>query len=159
MSPTGYKQGLDMTSNDIETADRLSRRRAGMLPMLAIIFLTQQAAFFSDSLPTGRPVDYVKFGAWLLLSAVLLAALATGGFWFKPKNVRALMEDDVTRANRAEAFRIGFLVTMIGGIFLYFVDQFSPMTAREAIHLLVTIGIATALIVFGALERRAHKDG
>ena len=148
-----------MTSNDIETADRLSRRRAGMLPMLAIIFLTQQAAYFTDDHPTGRVVDHVKVGAWLLLSVVLLATLATGGFWFKPKKVRALMDDDVTRANRAEAFQIGFLVTMIGGIALYLFDQFSPVSGREAIHLLVTIGIATALIAFAALERRALKGG
>lgn len=148
-----------MTVNDIETADRLSRRRARMLPLMAMIFLAQQASYFSDAHPTGRPVDHVKIGAWLLLSTVLLAALVTGGFWWKPRNVRALMEDDVTRANRLEAFRIAFLVTMIGGIGLYFLDQFAPMSGRDAIHILVTLGIASALIAFGGLERRAHKDG
>ena len=148
-----------MTSSDIETADRLTRKRARMLPFLAIIFLSQQAAYFADSHPQVRTVDHVKVGAWLLLSVVLLLALATGGYWFKPKNVRALMDDEVTRANRAEAFRIGFLVTMVAGIGLYFLDQLVPMQGRESIHILVTVGIATALITFGALERRALKDG
>lgn len=148
-----------MTSSDIETADRLTRKRAAMLPMLAIIFLAQQAAYFSDSHGGTRLVDHVKVGAWLLLSVALLLALATGGYWFRSRAVRALMEDEVTHANRAEAFKIGFLVTMLGGIALYFVDQLWPMTGREAIHLLVTAGIATAIIAFGALERRAVKDG
>lgn len=148
-----------MTSSDIETADRLSRKRARMLPFLAIIFLSQQAAYFADPHPQERIVDHVKVGAWLVLSLVLLLALATGGFWFKSKAVRALMDDEVTRANRAEAFRIGFLVTMIAGIALYFLDQLAPMRGREAIHILVTVGIATALIAFGALERRALRDG
>jgi hypothetical protein len=148
-----------MTSSDIETADRLTRRRARMLPLLAILFLTQQIAYFAEADARARMVDHVKVGAWLLLSVVLLLALATGGFWLKPRPVRALMEDEVTRANRAEAFRIGFLVTMIAGIALYFLDQFAPMSGREAVHILVTAGIATALIVFGALERRALKDG
>jgi hypothetical protein len=148
-----------MTSSDIETADRLTRRRARMLPFLAIIFLTQQIVYFADVDVRARMVDHVKVGAWLLLSVVLLLALATGGFWLKPRAVRALMDDEVTRANRAEAFRIGFLVTMIAGIGLYFLDQLAPMSGREAVHILVTIGIATALIVFGALEKRALRDG
>lgn len=148
-----------MTSSDIETADRLTRKRARMLPFLAILFLSQQAAYFADSHPQVRMVDHVKVGAWLVLSIVLLLFLATGGFWLKPKNVRALMEDEVTRANRAEAFRIGFLVTMIAAVALYFLDQFEPMQGREAIHILVTIGIATAVIAFGMLERRALRDG
>jgi len=148
-----------MTSSDIETADRLTRRRARMLPFLAIIFLSQQAVYFADRNPQVRTVDHVKVGAWLLLSVVLLLALATGGFWLKPKSVRALMDDEVTRANRAEAFRVGFLVTMVAGIGLYFIDQIEPMSGREAVHILVTIGIATALIVFGALEKRALRDG
>ena len=33
---------------DIETADRLSRRRARIIPFLAIIFLAGQAAYFSQ---------------------------------------------------------------------------------------------------------------
>ena len=148
-----------MTSSDIETADRLTRRRARMLPFLALIFLTQQISYFAEADARVRMVDHVKVGAWLLLSIVLLLALATGGFWLKPKSVRALMDDEVTRANRAEAFRIGFLVTMAAGIGLYFIDQLAPMSGREAVHILVTVGIATALIVFGALERRALRDG
>lgn len=104
-------------------------------------------------------MDHVKIGAWLLLSVVLLLALATGGFWLKPKPVRALMDDEVTRANRADAFRLGFLVTMAGAIMLYLVNFLEPISAREAIHLLVTFGIASALLRFGFLERRALKDG
>lgn len=147
-----------MTSSDIETADRLTRRRARMLPFLAIVFLSQQVVYFADSHPQVRMVDHLKVGAWLVLSIVLLAALATGGFWFRPKRVRALMDDEVTRANRVEAFRIGFLATMAAGIALYFLDQFEPMSGREAIHILMTIGIAVALLRFGFLERRALAE-
>jgi hypothetical protein len=149
-----------MTStSDIEAADRLSRRRARMLPFLAILFLTQQTAYFAEPDMGMRAVDHVKVGAWLVLSIVLVLVLATGGSWLRPKRVRALMDDEVTRANRADAFRIGFLATMAGAIVLYFVSQFDPMSGREAIHILTTIGIAAALLRFGFLERRAHRDG
>lgn len=143
---------------DVETAHLLSRRRARLLPVLAAIFLAQQAAYFAEPDAGARLVDHVKIGAWLLLSVVLLLTLATGGFWLKPKRVRALMDDDLTRANRADAFRLGFLLTMAGAILLYFVSLFEPIGGREAIHLMVTIGIATALLRFAYLERRDLRE-
>lgn len=145
-------------SSDIETADRLTRKRARMLPVLAVLFLSQQTAFYAGHEGTAA-IHNFKIAAWLVLSIVLLVLLTTGGYWFRPKNVRALMEDEVTRANRAHAFQIAFLVTMIGAILLYVLDQFEPMSGRDAIHILMSIGIATALVAFGALERRALKDG
>ena len=145
-----------MTSH-AEKADRLSRRRARMLPILALFFITQQASFFIEGSggSAERAVDHVKLGAWLVLSLVLLAALWTGGFWLQKREVRDLMDDEVTRAHRAAALSIGFLVAMLTAIALYVVDMFEPMSSRMAIHLIVTFGIAAALIRFGLLERRA----
>lgn len=149
-----------MTStSDIDAAHRLTRRRARMLPVLAILFITQQASYFTSLVEDGgRTVDHVKIAAWLVLSVMLLLALATGGFWFHSREVRALMNDEVTRANRAEAFRIGFLATMAASILLYFLTLFERVSGRDAIHLLMTVGIAAALLRFGLLERRALKD-
>ncbi len=140
-----------------EEADRLSRRRARMLPILAVVFISQQAAFFGEGSggAAERAVDHVKLGAWLVLSGVLLAALWTGGFWLRKREVRALMDDEITRAHRAAALSIGFLVAMLAAIGLYLVDLFEPMTSRMAIHLIVTAGIVAALLRFGLLERRA----
>jgi hypothetical protein len=69
-----------------ERADFLSRRRARMLPILAVLYLSQQVTFFSALDPAGHEsARAVKIGAWLLLSAVLLAALTTKGFWLQPR--------------------------------------------------------------------------
>ena len=137
-----------------ETADRLSRRRARMLPLLGLLFLTQQAAFFSQP-PLERTVDHIRIGAWLVLSLVLLAALATGGFWFKPRAVRALMEDEITRANRDRAMGLGFVVALLTGLALYFLLPVWSLSTREVIHLIVSAGLVAALVRFGVLERRA----
>jgi len=146
--------------SDVEVADQLSRRRARMLPMLAVIFLVQQAAYVTDRYEEAsaavRTVDHVKVGAWLVLSVVLLLALATGGYWFKSRSVRALLDDEVTRANRASAMKLGFITTMATAFVVYALIPFEPVSARDAIHLIVTIGIATALVRFGMLEKRAH---
>ena len=101
--------------------------------------------------------DHVKIGAWLILSIALLLALVTGGFWLKPKRVRALMDDDATRANRASALGLGFVVTMVSAILLYALNLIEPISGREAIHLLTTIGIVTALLRFSNIERRDLK--
>ena len=144
---------------DFQAAERLTRKRARMLPFLAIIFLSQQVSYFAGSGDLGsRPVDHLKISAWLVLSIVLLLALTTGGFWFRPKRVRNLIDDEPTRANRAEAFRVGFLATMAAAIALYFISLFEPLGGREAVHVLMSIGIATSLLRFGYLERRDLRE-
>lgn len=141
-----------------EQAEQLSRRRARMLPVLAIFYLTQQAAFFSNP-DAGRPVDHVRVGAWVAMSLVLLFAMLTGGSWFRRPEVRALLNDEGSRAHRADALGFGFVAAMLSGIALYVLSIASEVTTREAIHLIVSIGIAAALIRLGFLERRAHRGG
>lgn len=147
-----------MTDND--TADRLMDKRARMMPALAMMFVAQQAAYFSGSrLDEGklRLVNYVSISGWLVLSIILLFGLVTGGTLLRGRRVRALMNDENTQANRAQAFQFGFLFTMGGALLLYILSLFTPVGGREAIHVLVTIGIATALLRFGLLERRALR--
>jgi hypothetical protein len=148
-----------MTDQSIsQQAEHLSRRRARALPVLAIIFISQQFAFFSDRPGAARTVDQVHIGAWLVLSVVILLALTTGGGWIYSKEVRDLANDEVTRSHRDSGFRFGFLAAMMGCVALYLVDLYEPMAGRDAIHLIMTIGVAAALLRFGYLERRALHD-
>jgi len=126
---------------------------------LAIIYFTQQVTFLS-ALGNGphRDVDHFKIGAWVVLSVVLLLALATKGFWLQPKPVRDLIDDESTRANRLDAMRIGFLFACFAALAAYFIAEFQPLTVGEAAHLVLTFGLGAALIRFGFLERRAHRD-
>jgi hypothetical protein len=129
-----------------------------MLPVLAILYFTQQVTFFSAlGNGTHRDVDHFKIGAWVVLSVVLLFALATKGFWLQPKEVRDLIDDEGTRANRLEAMRLGFLFACFAALAAYFIAEFQPLTVGEASHLVLTFGLGAALIRFGLLERRAHR--
>jgi hypothetical protein len=145
--------------SDVEEAERLSSRRPGMLMVMTGMFLFQQFAYFTNPPAAERGVDYVRIGAWLLLALVVLAALLTGGFWQKSKALRALVEDDVTRANRADALRLGFGLAMATAIGLYAVSGSGGLTAREVIHIIVSVGLGASLLRFGFLERRAHSLG
>ena len=142
-----------------EKAEWLSKRRARMLPALAVIFLSQQATFFSQ-MSGGEHVsaEKAKISAWLVLSVVMLFGLATKGFWLEPKEVRDLVDDENTRANRNEAMRWGFLFAMGSAIGVYILTMFDTVTGREATHIIMSFGIAAAILRWGVLERRAHRD-
>jgi len=140
-------------------AERLSRKRAKALPAFAAIFIAQQASFFASETGRGRTVDHVPDVAWLVLTLVLLLALATGGRWIYSREVRLLANDESTRVHRDDAFRTGFVASMIACIAIYLIGMFDPLAEREVLHLVVTAGMTTALLRFGFLERRALRDG
>jgi hypothetical protein len=142
-----------------EEAERLSMRRARALPALGIIFLAQQASFLSVPEHAVRPVDHLKVSAWLVLTIVLLAGLATGGGWFRSRAVRDLLNDESTRAHRQTGYVYGFWAAMGTALGIYIVNMFEPVSGRDAVHIIVTAAVATALLNFGMLERRALRNG
>jgi hypothetical protein len=139
-------------------ADYLSRRRARILPGLFVIYMSQQAIYFSAAGTEPTSAQTVKIGAWAVLTIVITLALATKGFWFQTRQVREMIDDESTKANRLEAMRLGFLFAIFGALAAYFLNQFEPLTVREAIQLIVSLALGAALLRFALLERRAHSD-
>lgn len=142
------------SSSNAELAERLSRRRARMMPVLGLFLIIQQSAYFSHG-DGSRAVDQVRLGAWVAMSLVVLAVLATGGFWFRSKEARAMIEDEITRANRASALGVGFVCAMLTATICYVMRGAWEFSVGEVIHLIVTAGLFSALIRFSFLERRA----
>ena len=142
-----------------QKAERLSRKRARMLPLLAAIYLSQQLTFYTALDPAGHDTArYAKTAMWLVLTLLLLAGIATRGFWFTDAQTRMLIDDEHTRANRMEAMRLGFVVGMLTAVATVLIAMFEPVRANEAAQLVLSFGIGAALIRFGMLERRAHRD-
>ena len=112
-----------------EEAERLSMRRARALPALGIIFLAQQASFLSMPEHAVRPVDHLKVSAWLVLTIVLLAGLATGGGWFRSRAVRDLLNDESTRAHRQTGYVYGFWAAMGTALGIYIVNMITTPRA------------------------------
>lgn len=138
---------------DADVVDRLTRRRARIMSAMGALFILQQAVYFSQS-PSPN-IAHVKIGAWLVLTSALLLLLATGGNVFRSAQIRALMNDETTRAHRAHALMLGFWTTMGTGLLLYMLTMFDAFDPRNTIHIMMTVGIATALLSFGLQERRA----
>lgn len=146
----------------IDQVERLTRRRARIATAMGVLFVATQGFRIADDQMTGpaayRAVDYVQFFAtsfWLLM--LLLFILFGGGLW-RGKAVRALLNDEGTEDNRRRALVAGFWATMAGAALCYGLTFYEPVQTREAIHVILTIGVGATLLRFGALERRALKD-
>jgi hypothetical protein len=147
-----------MDLGDQEAADRIGRNRALTITVVGGLFLVQQLSnFVGEARHPERPIDYLGAAIWLLTSIVLLVVLATN-LWFGPAEVGRLVNDEATRAHRADAMRFGFLATMVACFCLYPVSLLEPLSGRHGIHLVMSVGLGAAMIRFGLLERRAHRD-
>jgi len=141
--------------NQVEKAERLGRARSRIFFVLAMVFFAGQSLYFTSS-PATRDSP-ARIGAWLILMVLILLLLATGGFLFTGRNVRELLNDESSRANRIAAQAMGFWATIITLLVVYVESIFDLVTLNEAAHIVGTIGVGAALISFAVRERRAHR--
>jgi hypothetical protein len=145
---------------DVEKAERIGRSRARLFALQALLFISWQGLFFAgETEDRMRLVDEVRISAWFIWVIVLLLLLATGGGLMRSRSVRALLNDELTRANRARAYAAGFWAAMVSAIGLTIVDMLDRVHTREAIHLILSAAIASALVTFAARERRGARGG
>lgn len=137
-----------------DRADRLVVRRARAAQILAMVFLATQAGSFHDTMPINRP-EGVHVAAWLVWVAALLVFLATAGGLFRGAKMRALLNDESTRDHRLRAMAWGFWSAILIALGAYILSFVTDVPGREALRLVITGGIALALIRFGALEKQA----
>ena len=143
--------------HDVEEAERMGRARSRIFFVLAIVFFAGQSLYFTSS-PLTRD-SHAKVGAWLILVVLILMLLATGGFLFRGRKVRDLLNDETSRLNRLASQALGFWVTIITALVVYVESIFDPLSLNEGLHIIVTLGVGAALISFAVRERRAHRIG
>ena len=145
-----------------ERIEALQRKRTRLTYFQGVMFLLWQANFLvlDDKVtPAREAVSGVKVASYIVWALLLLAFLATGGNWWVSREVRAILNDETTRAHRHRALMLGFWAAMIAAIGCYVVTLFEPLATQGVIHIVLTAGIFVALIAFGVLERRAQADG
>jgi multisubunit Na+/H+ antiporter MnhB subunit len=144
---------------DVERAERISRSRAKLFALQGLMFIVWQALFFVGETDNPmRTATVFKVSAWLVWAVVLLLLLATGGALLRGRGVRHLLNDELTRMNRARSFVMGFWASALAAIALYIVTMFEPVSGREAIHIILSAGIGAALLTFAARERRSAES-
>lgn len=139
--------------SDAEKAEKLSRKRAVMFAIMPVFLLIQQFSYVAGE--SYRFIDGFRIGVWVTLASAMALALITGGYWFRKRSIRTLMEDKSTIAHRASALSWAFSVSVTTGIALFILADVMPMSERAAINLVVTLGIVAGMFRFAQLERRA----
>ena len=144
-----------MQSNDA-TAERSMKHRAHILFLLSTVFVVIQGSLIGSKGPPG----FLQISVWVVMAIGLLAFFATGGGWTRSRAVRALMNDESTRNHRARATTIAFYNMMASGVVVYGLGMIKPVSGGEEAHIIMTVGIASALTAFWGLERAAlrHSD-
>ena len=138
-----------MPLSPVDQADRNSR---GWLMAIAAAVLLALSVFGAID-PVGTP-DLERGLAWAVLILLWLAMLATGGGLLLRREVRGLMNDEVSAHNRRRAIEAGFWAAMAMAIGLYFASYSWPVPLRGGLAMLTEVAIAAALIRYAWLELR-----
>ena len=141
-----------MTLSDIELAERQARARALIMAVMAVVLLILGLLGWEDAASSMTPM--LRHGAWAATILFWLLILATGGWLRLSRNVRSVMNDGVSLANRSLALQTGFWTAMLLAVALYFASLEWALSLREGMRILTDVAIAAALIRYAWLELR-----
>ncbi|HEV2865673.1 MAG TPA: hypothetical protein VGX37_04100 [Allosphingosinicella sp.] len=141
-----------MGVSTVERADRNSRSRGWCMAIGAVVLLVL-SGFSAWGIPHGT-TDLPRAITWLVLTLLWLGILATGGGLMLGRQVRRLMNDEVSTQNRRRALETGFWVAMMAAVVLYFASLAEPIGVRSALAMLTELAIATSLLRYAWLELR-----
>jgi hypothetical protein len=139
-----------------DRADRLSARADRILISSGLMFVLWQAAYFVVFTPPPGPprnVDIVWTFALVAWCGALLLLLATGGGAFRSRDVREILDDELARAQRAQAYRNAFWAVMLVALAAYVAAQFVTIDARFLAHAIVSAGVVVAVLTRAYLNR------
>ena len=143
-----------------ERIEHLQRRRTRLMYFQAVLFVIWQTTYFAapHGVETVPEPSHVKIAAYVVWAILLLLFIGTGGGYLQSRAVRAVLNDESTVEHRRTAMVTGYWISMLLAIGCYLVSLFEPMTGGEVIHTVLTGGVATALLNFAVLERRAQAN-
>ncbi|MDB5692644.1 MAG: hypothetical protein JWO81_1707 [Alphaproteobacteria bacterium] len=161
MRPAGRGEGrMTATEQDVLEAERLARFRAWIFLVEALLFVGMQIIFFdSPAAERARLLNNSRVLAWIFWVVLLLAMMSIQGGLRSNKAVRALLNDELTRMNRARAYAAGFWAAMAGALGLTIVQMWIEVTGREAVHIIVSAALGAALLTFALLDWRGRSSG
>lgn len=145
------------SKSPVEIADMISRRRAWCVAAAAAAFLIIQLIarpFFGNEVTSSHTTTVT----WGINAGALLLFLIVGGGWGYGREVRLLVNDEVSRANHYRAVWIGYWIAMVIAMTVYAMASRFMLTSRETVYIIVTPSVGFALLAFSYFEVRAHRD-
>jgi hypothetical protein len=147
-----------MSADVDQRVQQATRRRRRIITVVAVGFLTWQSGLIVSLLHVEqghvRLIDVVRIIGFAIWVAALLWLVFAGWSLSSDPDVRAAMNDELTQSHRAEAFRLGFLLTLLAASGAYALALVQPVTATEVLPIVIAIGVASATFRFLFLDRR-----
>ncbi len=137
-------------NNTVNRADRLSNTRAIAAVVLAAVMMATQGQRMDDG--GGGPLSWAITG----ITTIVFLVWASGVF--RGTALRTVLNDESSDANRKRSLTLAFWTMMVTAIVCYALTYIKDYGPRDAIQVIVIVGISTALLSFGVMERRqAHS--
>ena len=143
--------------NHDEDAERIEKKTDRILKMSGLMFLTWQISYFTifnqqaDHL---RTVDIVARVGYLAWASALLMLVATGGGWYGSAEVRAILDDELARAHRADAYRNAFWAVIAVSLIAYVATHVIDVPAQVLAHVVLSAGVLVAVGTLAYLRRQ-----
>jgi len=152
--------------------DELQRNRARMLwlfPVQILLFapvIVKETQHILDrgagpllGLPRGIATTgyllIMAIGLLTMMVATLMNLMGAG----LPKAIRPVMNDELSRAQRAKAIASGFVASFVGGLIALAVGLIQPRWAVLALPFVILGSLAVAAVHFAILDRNADASG
>jgi protein-S-isoprenylcysteine O-methyltransferase Ste14 len=141
----------NMNANDIERAERMSRGRAAIMALAALVLVINLVLQYGNPAYVGADP---RGASWLVVIGLWLFILWNGGGLRLKGNMRALLNDELSLQNRARALSTGFYVAVLGALVLYAIEWRVPVGAGDALKIVSAGALAAALLRYAWLEWR-----
>lgn len=142
----------------LDTVEKQSNRRAFLMMFMASAFLAWQvpAMDFFERFAQGTPrtVDIVGLLGGLAWLVALVILFAKGGRKRGTAAERAALEDELVKANRMAAFRVGYFSMLVVAALMLALSLFTETTPNDVAQIILAIGVVAPMYTFAWLERR-----
>jgi hypothetical protein len=135
----------------VDPEKTVTRRRRAVTAGAAVLLAVFATAMTVTPADTLRNVDIVRIVGFVAL-ALVLAVRSTTAFSLIGRN--AVLDDELTRANRASAARVGFWAMFLAAIVILAVSFIDAVTPMQIIPVLLGAGAVSAALRFVVLEGR-----
>jgi hypothetical protein len=134
-----------MTTETDNRAERLARQRSSAAIVMGIILIVTQGQRMDDG--GAGPIG------WLITGVITLLFLIWASGVFGNTALRRVLNDESSELNRKRALIIAFWNMLLTAAVCYALTYVKDYGPRDAIQIIMTVGISSALIGFGASER------
>lgn len=142
-----------MSMTRIERAERISAARAILFYLMAATLLVAAVLNFDRS----GTAFLAPIVAWVVLALLVSFNLTPWATRLRHDSLRALLDDESTRAHRRTSFEVGFWATIACATATMIVTSFVPLAAPDIARLILSVALAVALASFATLEWRAAR--